>query len=161
VVTEAELHQVIAEVPDPELPFLSIAELGMVGRIAEVSPGRFTVELLPTYLGCPASDVILESVKAAVARWGDAVHVGWVGSPVWSTDRIGHGAREKMRTHGIAPPEGSSTDRRFLTGTTTSVACPYCGSRDTRLVSAFGSTACKAHFACTSCGEPFDHFKCI
>ena len=159
--TRAELERVLAEVPDPELPFLSIAELGMIGNIATDEQGTFTVELLPTYLGCPASDVILDSVKSAVSPWGSAVNVAWVGTPVWSTDRIGAEAREKMRIHGIAPPEGTTADRRFLTGASTSVACPRCRSRETRLVSPFGSTACKAHFACTACGEPFDHFKCI
>ncbi len=159
--TRAELERVLAEVPDPELPFLSIAELGMIGNIATDEKGIFTVELLPTYLGCPASDVILDSVKSAVAPWGSAVNVAWVGTPVWSTDRIGAEAREKMRIHGIAPPEGTTADRRFLTGASTSVACPRCRSRETRLVSPFGSTACKAHYACTACGEPFDHFKCI
>jgi ring-1,2-phenylacetyl-CoA epoxidase subunit PaaD len=161
VVTREALVDAIAQVPDPELPFLTIAELGMVGAITEVAPGRFQVDLLPTYLGCPAGDVILDSVREACAVWGDAVRIGWTGTPVWSTDRIGPEAREKMRVHGIAPPEGSSTDKRFLTGTATEVACPRCGSRDTRLVSPFGSTAGKAHFACRSCGEPFDHFKCI
>jgi ring-1,2-phenylacetyl-CoA epoxidase subunit PaaD len=161
VVTEDEIARVIREVPDPELPFLSIEELGMVGNIVSDGAGNFTVELLPTYLGCPASDVILDSVKSAVSTWGSAVSVVWVGNPIWSTDRIGPEAREKMRIHGIAPPEGTTADRRFLTGTSTAVSCPRCGSRETRLVSPFGSTACKAHFACTACGEPFDHFKCI
>jgi ring-1,2-phenylacetyl-CoA epoxidase subunit PaaD len=85
VVTREALADALAQVPDPELPFLTIAELGMVGAITETEPGIFRVDLLPTYLGCPAGDVILDSVREACAVWGDAVRISWTGSPVWST----------------------------------------------------------------------------
>jgi ring-1,2-phenylacetyl-CoA epoxidase subunit PaaD len=150
----------VRSVHDPELPYLTVEEMGMV-RGVRVDEGQIVVTLTPTYSGCPATDVISEDVTSAVRAVEPGARVEVVLSPAWTTDWILPSAHEKMREHGIAPPEQASADRAFLTGEGKIIPCPRCGSRDTKMVSAFGSTACKAHFTCTSCLEPFEHFKCI
>lgn len=150
----------VRTVHDPELPYLTVEEMGMV-RGVRVDQGQIVVTLTPTYSGCPATDVISEDVTAAVRSVEPDARVEVVLSPAWTTDWILPSAHAKMREHGIAPPEQASADRAFLTGEGKVIPCPRCGSRDTKMVSAFGSTACKAHFTCTSCLEPFEHFKCI
>lgn len=150
----------VRSVHDPELPYLTVEEMGMV-RGVRVDEGQIVVTLTPTYSGCPATDVISEDVTSAVRAVEPGARVEIVLSPAWTTDWILPSAHEKMREHGIAPPEQASADRAFLTGEGKIIPCPRCGSRDTKMVSAFGSTACKAHFTCTSCLEPFEHFKCI
>ena len=150
----------VRSVHDPELPYLTVEEMGMV-RGVRVDEGQIVVTLTPTYSGCPATDVISEDVTSAVRAVEPGARVEVVLSPAWTTDWILPSAHEKMREHGIAPPEQASADRAFLTGEGKIIPCPRCGSRDTKMVSAFGSTACKAHFTCTACLEPFEHFKCI
>lgn len=150
----------VRTVHDPELPYLTVEEMGMV-RGVRVDQGQIVVTLTPTYSGCPATDVISEDVTAAVRAVEPDARVEVVLSPAWTTDWILPSAHAKMREHGIAPPEQASADRAFLTGEGKVIPCPRCGSRDTKMVSAFGSTACKAHFTCTVCLEPFEHFKCI
>lgn len=150
----------VRSVHDPELPYLTVEEMGMV-RGVRVDEGQIVVTLTPTYSGCPATDVISEDVTSAIRAVEPGARVEIVLSPAWTTDWILPSAHEKMREHGIAPPEQASADRAFLTGEGKIIPCPRCGSRDTKMVSAFGSTACKAHFTCTSCLEPFEHFKCI
>jgi ring-1,2-phenylacetyl-CoA epoxidase subunit PaaD len=150
----------VRSVHDPELPYLTVEEMGMV-RGVRVDEGQIVVTLTPTYSGCPATDVISEDVTSAVRAVEPGARVEIVLSPAWTTDWILPSAHEKMREHGIAPPEQASADRAFLTGEGKIIPCPRCDSRDTKMVSAFGSTACKAHFTCTSCLEPFEHFKCI
>jgi len=150
----------VRSVHDPELPYLTVEEMGMV-RGVRVDHGQIVVTLTPTYSGCPATDVISDDVTSAVRAVEPDARVEVVLIPAWTTDWILPSAHAKMREHGIAPPEQASADRSFLTGEGKVIPCPRCGSRDTKMVSAFGSTACKAHFTCTACLEPFEHFKCI
>lgn len=149
----------LAEVPDPEIPVLSIMDLGIV-RDVEID-GGVVVSLSPTYSGCPATEVIEYSVIAALEDRGIRdVSIKRVLSPPWTTDWISDAGREKLREYGIAPPERGGSKRALLQGKRR-VACPQCESENTEVVSEFGSTACKASYRCTDCLEPFEYFKCI
>ena len=149
----------LSEVADPEIPVLTIADLGI---LRDVSIGdEVTVELTPTYSGCPATEVIEQSVVDALCRQGvENVRIRRVLSPPWTTDWISEHGRQKLREYGIAPPAAGGTKRELLHGTR-SIACPRCESTDTAVVSEFGSTACKASYKCNACLEPFEYFKCI
>lgn len=149
----------LADVPDPEIPVLTIMDLGIV-RDVECDTG-VVVSLAPTYSGCPATEVIESSVIAALADRGIAnVTVKRVLSPPWTTDWISDVGREKLREYGIAPPERGGSKRALLQGQRR-ISCPRCASENTELVSEFGSTACKASYRCVDCLEPFEYFKCI
>ncbi len=150
----------VRTVYDPELPYLTVEEMGMV-RGVRIEDDCLVVSITPTYSGCPATDVIAEDVTKAILEIEPSARVEIVLSPAWTTDWLLPSAHEKMRQNGIAPPQGSSADRAFLTGGGKVLDCPHCKSNNTRMVSAFGSTACKAHFTCNECLEPFEHFKCI
>ncbi len=140
----------LSEVADPEIPVLSITDLGIV-RDVDCSDG-VTVSLTPTYSGCPATEAIESSVVAALQERGvEDVTIRRVLSPPWTTDWISPEGREKLRVYGIAPPE--RRDRP--------VACPRCGAAQTEQVSEYGSTACKAAYKCLECLEPFEYFKCL
>ena len=156
-VSEEQLLEWLAEVPDPEIPVVSIADLGIV-RGVEIGDD-VTVDLAPTYSGCPATEVIEQSVVSALKAKGVDAKVRRVLSPAWTTDWISDSGRAKLKAYGIAPPAGSSK-RAMLAGTRV-VPCPRCDSTDTECVSEFGSTACKAAYRCTECLEPFEYFKCI
>lgn len=147
-----------ATVVDPEIPVLTIADLGVLRDVA-VNDGRVEVAITPTYSGCPAMNMIALEIELALAREGIAKPViTTVLSPAWTTDWMSEDGRRKLREYGIAPPvEGSG--RRALFGEQ-QVACPQCGSVETELLSEFGSTSCKALWRCRSCREPFDYFKC-
>lgn len=145
--------------PDPEVPVLSITDLGIVRDV--VVNDEVMVALTPTYTGCPATEVIEKSVIDALHQHGiKNVVIDRVLSPPWTTDWISDEGREKLREYGIAPPEPGASKRAMLHGER-AIACPRCGSVDTSLVSEFGSTACKASYKCTACLEPFEYFKCI
>ena len=150
----------LQDVMDPELPFLTISEMGML-RDVYLKDDHTVIVLTPTYSGCPATDIISEdSLKAArVVDPNAEVEISM--SPAWTTDWISEETRSKMAENTIAPPIGESHDRAFLTGDGKVVPCPLCKSKNTKMVSAFGSTACKASFTCLDCMEPFEHFKCI
>lgn len=152
------LSDVLAGVPDPEIPVVSVIELGIVREIAD-DGGKTVVSITPTYTGCPATLVIERSIRDALddAGFGD-VALKTVLSPPWSTDMISDAGREKLRAYGIAPPP-KGADARSVKGDEP-VACPLCGSRHTHEVSRFGSTPCKALWQCDDCREPFDRFKC-
>lgn len=140
----------LAEVEDPEIPVLSIMDLGIV-RGVDCSDG-VTVSLTPTYSGCPATEAIEAGVVAALEEHGvENVSIERVLSPPWTTDWISREGREKLRVYGIAPPERRARK----------VACPRCNSNNTEIVSEFGSTACKASYRCLDCLEPFEYFKCL
>lgn len=149
----AAVWALLQEVPDPEIPVLSITDLGIVRQVRLDADGRWHVSLTPTYSGCPATEVIRANVRAALDRGGfaDAV-VEQVLSPPWSSDWLSAAGREKLRAFGIAPPADPAATR---------IACPRCAGRATERVSEFGSTPCKAHYRCLDCGEPFDYFKCL
>ena len=147
-----------AQVVDPEIPVLTIVDLGVLREIA-VSDGHVEVAITPTYSGCPAMNMIALEIELALERAGIArPTVRTVLSPAWTTDWMSEDGRRKLKDYGIAPPlKGSG--RRALFGTQT-VACPQCGSDNTGLLSEFGSTSCKALWRCKACREPFDYFKC-
>ena len=149
----------LSEVADPEIPVLTITDLGIV-RGVRVDEG-VTVELTPTYSGCPATEVIEQSVVDALGRQGvEGVRIERVLSPPWTTDWISDEGRAKLKAYGIAPPAEGGSKRELLQGRR-QIACPRCESVDTALVSEFGSTACKASYKCNACLEPFEYFKCI
>ena len=154
-----EILRWLGQVADPEIPVLSITDLGIV---REVDIGeRVTVSLAPTYSGCPATEVIEKSVLDALHDHGvDDVEIKRVLSPPWTTDWISEAGRDKLRNYGIAPPEKGAGKHALLHGER-KVACPRCGATATELVSEFGSTACKASYRCSDCLEPFEYFKCI
>ncbi|HEY6924721.1 MAG TPA: 1,2-phenylacetyl-CoA epoxidase subunit PaaD [Steroidobacteraceae bacterium] len=152
---------VLEAVMDPEIPVLSIVELGVV-RYAHWTPDeRLHVGLTPTYSGCPATDVIRKSVREALdtAGYGDAV-LEEVLAPPWTSEWLTESGRRKLECFGIAPPTKAVAHPRHLFGAP-AIRCPRCGSSETERVSEFGSTPCKAHYRCKSCLEPFDYFKCI
>jgi ring-1,2-phenylacetyl-CoA epoxidase subunit PaaD len=157
--SKEEILRWLCKVADPEIPVLSITDLGIV-RDVEIGE-RVTVALSPTYSGCPATEVIEKSVLDALHDHGvEHVEIRRVLSPPWTTDWITDEGREKLRDYGIAPPEHSVGKRALLRGER-QVACPRCGTTATELVSEFGSTACKASYRCIECLEPFEYFKCI
>ena len=159
----------LSEVPDPEIPVVSVTDLGIVREVAW-DGDTLVVTVTPTYSGCPATAVInLDIEQTLHARGVKKVRLERRLSPPWTTDWIGAEAREKLRAYGIAPPmDGTATDGRLaarvgrLAGAGhRAVLCPRCGSDQTEKVSQFGSTPCKASYRCRACLEPFDYFKCI
>ncbi len=148
---KAQIADVLAAVPDPEIPVVSIVELGIVREVGSNAAGAVWVALTPTYSGCPATAAIEQATRQALNGAGlSEVEIRLVLAPAWSTDMITEEGREKLRQYGIAPPEFGSQP----------AACPRCNSRNTREVSRFGSTPCKALWQCNICREPFDRFKC-
>ncbi|WP_210573365.1 1,2-phenylacetyl-CoA epoxidase subunit PaaD [Streptomyces sp. GESEQ-4] len=162
---EAELLEVAGAVPDPELPVLTLQELGVLRAVHVRGTDSVEVELTPTYTGCPAIEAMSLDIERALHEHGiGQVSVRTVLSPAWSTDDISAEGRRKLREFGIAPPRVREAAEPMLielgpTRTTDPVLCPHCGSADTELLSRFSSTACKALRRCLSCREPFDHFK--
>ena len=158
---ERAIWSLLEHVPDPEIPVLSVVDLGIV-RDVTCTPGEAPrVSITPTYSGCPATAVIRRDIEHALHSGGyPAAQVVEVLSPPWTSDWLTDAGRRKLREFGIAPPAESVANPRRLFGPLT-IACPRCGSVATERVSEFGSTPCKAHYRCTSCREPFDYFKCI
>jgi ring-1,2-phenylacetyl-CoA epoxidase subunit PaaD len=154
----------VGTVLDPEVPVLSVVDLGIVRDVRE-EDGVVVVDITPTYSGCPAMRVIEEDIRSVLVGAGaSAVRINTVFQPAWTTDWISPDARERLREYGIAPPTGSAAvgvELVPLMRRETVVACPRCGSRNTGLRSEFGSTACKAIYVCAACAEPFDYFKSI
>jgi ring-1,2-phenylacetyl-CoA epoxidase subunit PaaD len=148
-------------VPDPEVPVLSVVDLGIVRELA-VNDDEVSVTLTPTYSGCPATEVIQESVVKALRDAGARdVTVTTRLDPAWTTDWINPAAAEKLRAYGIAPPHLKAAEAQPLRFHPKDIACPRCASTHTQRLSAFGSTACKALYRCLDCLEPFEHFKPI
>jgi ring-1,2-phenylacetyl-CoA epoxidase subunit PaaD len=158
---ERAVWRVLEGVLDPEIPVLSVVELGIV-RFARCTPdGKLHVGLTPTYSGCPATEVIRRAVKDALDEAGYAgAVIEEVLSPAWTSDWLSESGRRKLESFGIAPPAHAVASPRHLFGAPV-IRCPRCGSASTERVSEFGSTPCKAHYRCVSCLEPFDYFKCI
>jgi ring-1,2-phenylacetyl-CoA epoxidase subunit PaaD len=153
-------REAVEQVCDPEIPVLTIADLGVLRSLDVTGDGAIEVAITPTYSGCPAMDVIGFDIKMALAKAGFGnAHVRQVLSPAWTTDWMSEAGKAKLKAYGIAPPAGHAS-RRALFGEQ-SIACPHCGSSTTEKVSEFGSTACKALWRCKACREPFDYFKCI
>ena len=149
----------LADVPDPEIPVVSVVDLGIVRNI-NIGDDTVEVEVAPTYSGCPATEVIESSILEKLVDEGlKGVSIKRVLSPPWTTDWITESGRDKLRDYGIAPPVGSASNRELLGKG--AVHCPRCGTSQTTVVSEFGSTACKASYKCDECLEPFEYFKCI
>lgn len=160
-ISDSELWSILETVPDPEIPVISIVDLGIVRRATTID-GHIEIDLSPTYSGCPALDVIPIMVREELAKHDihEAI-IKNVISPPWSTDWISDSGKEKLLAYGIAPPIGKTSDSESqIPLEEKKVACPQCGSKNTELVSRFGSTPCKAAFRCIDCLEPFDYFKC-
>ena len=151
---------IAANVLDPEVPAVTVAELGILRSVDIDSDGRVIAKLTPTYSGCPAVLAIETLVRETLENAGYAVKIERVLSPAWTTDWITDEGLAKLKAYGIAPPEKTSKNKRTLFSSPT-VACPVCDSSETQLISEFGSTACKAHYQCKACNEPFDYFKCL
>ncbi|OCW57773.1 1,2-phenylacetyl-CoA epoxidase subunit PaaD [Hoeflea olei] len=156
----ARARSVASRVPDPEVPCVTVADLGILRGVERDADGTIVVRLTPTYSGCPAVVAIEMAVQAALLDAGIDARIERVLSPAWTTDWISAEGREKLRAYGIAPPVGASGGRRAFFAEER-IACPRCGSEATSRISEFGSTACKAHYRCDACAEPFDYFKCI
>ncbi|MFJ6937682.1 1,2-phenylacetyl-CoA epoxidase subunit PaaD [Streptomyces sp. NPDC101132] len=155
---EEELAALAGSVPDPELPVLTLAELGVLRGVRVLESGAAEVDLTPTYTGCPAVEAMSADIERVLRDHGiPEVSVRTVLAPAWSTDDISAEGRRKLAEFGIAPPRPHSAEGPVPL--TLSVRCPHCGSTDTELLSRFSSTACKALRRCVSCREPFDHFK--
>jgi ring-1,2-phenylacetyl-CoA epoxidase subunit PaaD len=152
----------LAAVDDPEIPTLSILDLGLIRGITPRADGILEVGLSPTYVGCPATDVIRRSVEEALAGAGvGGFVVTTVLSPAWTSDWITAEGRRKLDLYGIVPPEHSTAPMRDVRRMNRPIACPRCHSTDTDCISEFGSTPCKALHRCRTCLEPFEYFKCI
>lgn len=155
------IWSLLTEVPDPEVPVISVVELGVVRSVKWVG-NQLHIIITPTYTGCPAMKTIEMDILARLKEAGYAdVKINTTLSPAWTTDWMTESAREKLRAYGIAPPQGISTAKiEGLLNPERAIPCPHCGSVNTRQLSEFGSTACKALWKCDDCWEPFDYFKC-
>jgi ring-1,2-phenylacetyl-CoA epoxidase subunit PaaD len=159
--TMSRAHAIAASVLDPELPMVTIEDLGILRDVTEDDQCRVHVTITPTYSGCPAMETIREDIVSTLELAGyQHVDVEFVLSPAWSTDDLTDEGRDKLARAGIAPP-GPVRVADAPVPLTLSVRCPQCGSPDTRESSRFGSTACKSLWVCGACREPFDHFKAL
>ncbi|MCC6690689.1 MAG: phenylacetate-CoA oxygenase subunit PaaJ [Bacteroidia bacterium] len=153
---------ILADIPDPEIPVITIVELGVIRGVKDLGNEDIEVCITPTYSGCPAMKQMEDDVVSKLKQNGfKEVKVKMVYSPAWTTDWLSSEAKLKLQEYGIAPPEESTYDKSFITGKPKAVTCPRCKSKNTALVSQFGSTACKALYKCNDCLESFDYFKCI
>ncbi|MBF8150148.1 phenylacetate-CoA oxygenase subunit PaaJ [Winogradskyella sp. F6397] len=157
---DKNLIEILSKVSDPEIPVLSIMDMGVV-RSALIENGNVKVEITPTYSGCPAMDVIGDDIKKALKEAGYESEIELILHPAWTTDWITPRGRKALEDYGIAAPLEAEADKDVLLNEKRLVKCPQCGSTNTKLVSQFGSTACKAQFQCDDCHEPFDYFKCL
>lgn len=163
----AQIRAWLADVPDPEIPVISITDLGIV-RDTRYDGEQLVVTVTPTYSGCPATEVIAEQIRAALAARGLAdARIETRLSPAWTTDWLSEDGRRKLRDYGIAPPVGRAANEHTVdlsrlrrAAPAPVVACPRCGSTHTEVLSPSGSTPCKSLYRCTACREPFDYFKC-
>ena len=156
-----DIKKVISDIPDPEIPVISIKELGVLRNIF-YQEDSLKVVITPTYSGCPAMDRfqkdIVEKLELLKVK---SYEIKMQFDPAWTTDWITEEAKEKLRNYGIAPPANKTKDKNILLGKKQMVECPRCKTKETELVSQFGSTACKALYRCISCLEPFEYFKCL
>ncbi|MEP2275043.1 MAG: 1,2-phenylacetyl-CoA epoxidase subunit PaaD [Reichenbachiella sp.] len=158
-ISPEKVLETLRSVMDPEIPVLSVVDMGVIRHI-EITD-HLVVTITPTYSGCPAMNTIEEDIKKCLLDNGHKnVDVKTVLQPAWTTDWLTAHGREQLKAYGIAPPQGSTSKRALFLEDET-VPCPQCESKNTILVSEFGSTACKAQYKCKDCLEPFDYFKCI
>jgi ring-1,2-phenylacetyl-CoA epoxidase subunit PaaD len=161
MVTAEQVWDALAEIPDPEIPVISLVDLGVIREVA-VDGGRVHVEFTPTFLGCPALEVMKRAMEAKVEELGGEPDVEVISDDSWSTDRISPEGREKLRAAGFAPPPPRSAGATTLVQLQSKAfRCPYCGSTDTKLENIFGPTPCRSIRWCASCRQPFEQFKTI
>ena len=161
MVTAEQVWDALAEIPDPEIPVISLVELGVIRDVA-VDGERVRVEFTPTFLGCPALDVMRDAMAEKVRELGADPEVAVIADDSWSTDRITPAGREKLREAGFAPPAPRKATAPTLVQLQSAVfRCPYCGSTNTRLENIFGPTPCRSLRYCASCRQPFEQFKTI
>jgi len=159
--TKEKIYAILDEVKDPEIPVLSVNDMGII-RDVRLADDRLEVDITPTYTGCPAMDMIERNIIEALKNAGfDDIKISTVLSPPWTTDWITPEGMQRLEAYGIAPPVRGTADKRTLFQEAPKPRCPYCKSADTAMLSAFGSTACKAQYKCGDCLEAFDYFKCI
>ena len=152
------IRQILNEIADPEVPVLTINDLGIIRDVKHSDDGTIEVIITPTYTGCPAMDMIAMNIKLALIENGyPNIKITSVLSPAWTTDWMSEAGKRKLKEYGIAPPQYSSDHSKWPDDL---VPCPQCNSTNTKLISEFGSTACKALYQCNDCKEPFDYFKC-
>ncbi len=160
--TSEQITDILQKVLDPEVPALNIIDLGILRSVIEVN-NIFEISITPTFTGCPAMRVIEEDINEVLQEEGIIdFKIKTIMSPPWTTDWMSEDGKRKLKEYGIAPPSQSTEShlKAMLSGKKTSVHCPFCNSEDTKLTSAFGSTACKALHFCNSCRQPFEEFKC-
>lgn len=156
-----EIWTLLEQVSDPEIPVLTVIDMGVVRAVNIQEDESIEVVITPTYSGCPAMDMIEVEIRAVLQENAyDNVVVKTVLSPAWTTEWMSESGKKKLKEYGIAPPEGSTIDKSVLFGEAKKIECPRCNSRNTEMLSQFGSTACKALYQCSDCKEPFDYFKC-
>lgn len=157
---DPELRAILEQVSDPEIPVLSVMDLGVVREV--VKEGNVVkIKLTPTYSGCPAMDTMAMDIGEALKAGGYESEIKMVLSPAWSSDWISEKGRKKLEAYGVAAPLSENMDKRALLDGERILKCTNCGSTNTKMISQFGSTACKALFQCEDCLEPFDYFKCL
>lgn len=155
MLTKEQIFEILSKVTDPEIPVLTLEDLGIIRDVKVVSDEAVEVKITPTYMGCPAADAMADDIRAALYVAGfTKIKIEQVISPAWTTAWLSPKGREKLKKYGIAPPVAGKSLEEAV------VECPQCGSNQTKIISEFGSTACKALMQCTSCLEPFDYFKC-
>lgn len=159
-IEQKDIEETLYSVSDPEIPVLSVIDMGVIRKVT-VEGKKIDIDLTPTYSGCPAMDTIATDIKLALDKLGYETNVTLVLSPAWTTDWITETGRKRLEEYGIASPLDEVADKRALLDGERIVKCPQCQSTNTKMVSQFGSTACKALFKCEDCLEPFDYFKCL
>lgn len=160
-ITEQEVWAILEKVKDPEVPVLSIIDLGVLRAVQFDATGKLTITITPTYSGCPAMDTISMDIRLKLMEHGiREVQIIQQLSPAWTTDWMTEGGKEKLRAYGIAPPNPKQQVCHQELFATEAIQCPHCNSWHTELISQFGSTACKALYRCMDCREAFDYFKC-
>ena len=156
-----EIYKILESVYDPEIPVITISELGILRNIELGIDDEIIVNITPTYTGCPAMDMIEVNIKSALQEFGfNRVKIISLLEPAWTTDWITESGKQKLMEYGISPPVEKTYDPSFLNGEKPQVPCPLCLSVNTSMISRFGSTACKSLYKCKDCLEPFDYFKC-
>jgi len=154
--------QALSQVYDPEVPVLTVLDLGMIRGVDINADNEIVVRLTPTYSGCPATDMLKDEIKSTFTERGlTPVKVVVDLSEAWTTDWMSEAGKQKLQDYGIAPPQGDAHSCGSHMPLTGGVTCPHCRSQQTEIISEFGSTACKALYKCLDCLEPFDYFKCI
>ncbi len=160
-VSEVAIWDRLSAIPDPEVPAISIVELGVV-RAVRVSAEKVEVDITPTYTGCPAMKLMEEQIRESLSEIGVPVEIKMIYKPAWTTEWMSESTKLKLKEYGIAPPEKLTFEHLHPFGNPNKepVKCPFCNSDNTSLTSQFGSTACKALYYCDGCHQPFEHFKC-